>query len=136
MPRGACLTWPADYAYGYNGSYRRELPQPIDGPSACVLKVVGRRTHTSDLAADCQQPLSLPNTMVTDRLYGGARVTPDFSAATKSIGRWKEISYNALAHLPGLHTCSGTRRAQEVEAKNWRRSLSMPLGDSTQSSSR
>ena len=39
VPRGACLTWPADYAYGYNGSYRRGLPQPIDGPSACVLKV-------------------------------------------------------------------------------------------------
>ena len=40
--------------------------------------LVGRRTHTSDLAADCQQPLSLPNTMVADRLYGGARVTPGF----------------------------------------------------------
>ena len=39
MPRGACLTWPAGYAYGYNGSYRRGLPQPIDRPSACVLKV-------------------------------------------------------------------------------------------------
>ena len=39
VPRGACLTWPADYAYGYNGSYRRGLSQPIDGPSACVLKV-------------------------------------------------------------------------------------------------
>ena len=41
------MTWPADYAYGYNGSYRRGLPQPIDGPSACVLKVwwVVARTH-------------------------------------------------------------------------------------------
>ena len=28
--------------------------------------------HAFDLAADCQQPLSLPNTMVADRRYGGA----------------------------------------------------------------
>ena len=46
-----CLTWPADYAYGYNGSYRRGLPQPIDGPSACVLKVwwAVARTHRISL---------------------------------------------------------------------------------------
>ena len=36
LPRGACLTWSAGYAYGYNGSYRRGLPQPIDRPSAFV----------------------------------------------------------------------------------------------------
>ena len=33
---------------------------------------MGRRTRAFDLAADCQQPLSLPNTMEADRLYGGA----------------------------------------------------------------
>ena len=51
MPRGVCLTWPADYAYGYNGSYRRGLPQPIDRPSACVLKVwwAVARTHLISL---------------------------------------------------------------------------------------
>ena len=51
VPRGACSTWPADYAYGYNGSYRRGLPQPIAGPSACVLKVwwAVARTHRISL---------------------------------------------------------------------------------------
>ena len=51
VPRGVCLTWPADYAYGCNGSYRRGLPQPIDGPSACVLKVwwAVARTHRISL---------------------------------------------------------------------------------------
>ena len=68
--------------------------------------LVGRSTHTSDLAADCLQPSSLPNTMVADRQYGGARVPPGFSAAIKSIRRWKELSHNALAPLPGLHTGS------------------------------
>ena len=33
--------------------------------------IVGCRTNALDLAADCQQPSSLPNTMVADCLYGG-----------------------------------------------------------------
>ena len=51
MPRGACLTWPDAYVYGDNGSYRRGLPQPVDRPSACVLKVwwAVARTHLISL---------------------------------------------------------------------------------------
>ena len=58
---------------GY-GSYRRGLPQPVDRPSACGLKVwrVVARTHLISLQIVNSPYLSLPNTMVADRLYGGA----------------------------------------------------------------
>ena len=38
LPRGACLTWPAKYACGYNGSYRRGLSQPIDFSSSKIIQ--------------------------------------------------------------------------------------------------
>ena len=70
VPRGACLTWHADYACGCNGSYRRGVPQPIDGLRAQGL--VGRR---------------------------GASATPGFFCCHQSTCKSGEISYNALACL-------------------------------------
>ena len=40
------MTWPDAYVYGDNGSYRRGLPQPVDRPSACGLKVWWVVAHT------------------------------------------------------------------------------------------
>ncbi len=81
-PRGACLTWPDAYVYGDNGSYRRGLPQPVDRPSACVLKVwwAVARTHLISL-----QTVNSPYRCPTTRWWRTAgmvghylRVTPGF----------------------------------------------------------
>ena len=81
MPRGACLAWPDAYVYGDNGSYRRGLPQPVDRPSACVLKVwwAVARTHLISLQI-VNSPYRCPTRWWRTACMVGhyLRVTPGF----------------------------------------------------------
>ena len=79
--------------------------------------------------------------MVADRLYGGARVTPGFFCCHQvysEVERDLSQCIGSSTRTPHWQFLLENRdeRAQEVEAKNWGRSLFMPLGDSMQSSSR
>ena len=136
------MTWPDATVYGDNGSYRRGLPQPVDRPSACGLKVwwVVARTHLISLQI-VNSPYRCPTRWWRTACMVGhyLRVTPGFFCCQRVYSMvGKEISRNAVVQLPGLHTGSfclktGTRRALEVDAKTNGSSPSLPCGESTQS---
>ena len=117
MPRGACLTWPAGYAYGYNGSYRRGLPQPIDRPSACVLKVwwAVARMHSISL-----QTVNSPYLCPT-RWGHYIRITPGCFLLPSSLfgGEKRSLTMQWLIYQGSTLAVSVRKQGQE-ELRKWK----------------